>query len=175
MVDSGEASDDAHVPTIRGQYLYLKSRTRAVRLTRGALTKGSPQYVHQQIWGLSTLMKIFGCPNGPPPPSQDTVLVFVHLTGCLWMRLMAASGCGYATPIRVSHFHRTTMLDGKEVSSTDRMHLILHNGLFKSRTTHRPLPWLLTSTPRPLPVRRLHYPLPFAVLGQLLQRAVGVT
>jgi hypothetical protein len=61
----------------------------------GKLTNGSPQYVQPQIWGLSTLMKIRGCPRGPPPPSQDTTRSFTQRTGCLWMRSMAASGRGY--------------------------------------------------------------------------------
>ena len=47
------------------------------------LTKGNPQYVHQQICGLSTLINILGCPNGPPPPSQDTCRSCTHRTGCL--------------------------------------------------------------------------------------------
>ena len=64
-------------------------------------TKGSPQYVHMQICGLSTLMKILGCPNGPPPPSQDTMRSFVQRTGCLWMSSMAASGRGWR--LSVSH------------------------------------------------------------------------
>jgi hypothetical protein len=57
-------------------------------------TKGRPQYVHQQICGLSVLIKILGCPNGPPPPSQETTRFSVHVTGCWWIRSMAAYGRG---------------------------------------------------------------------------------
>lgn len=39
-------------------------------------------------------MKIFGCPNGPPPPSQATIRSCVHRTGCLWIKVIAASGAG---------------------------------------------------------------------------------
>jgi len=59
------------------------------------LTNGRPQYVHQLIFGLSTLMKILGCPRGPPPPSQATTRSFVQRTGCLWIRSIAAYGRGY--------------------------------------------------------------------------------
>jgi hypothetical protein len=62
--------------------------------TRGARTKGRPQYVHQQIWGLSVLMKILGWPRGPPPPSQETMRSWVQRTGCWWMRSIAAYGRG---------------------------------------------------------------------------------
>ena len=73
-----------HPNTERPKHIYFQRR----------LTNGSPQYVHQQIWGLSTLMKILGCPRGPPPPSQDTVRSCVQRTGCLWMSSMAAYGRG---------------------------------------------------------------------------------
>jgi hypothetical protein len=58
-------------------------------------TYGNPQYVHQHTCGLSTLMKIFGCPNGPPPPSQATDLPSTHRTGCLCMSSIAANGRGF--------------------------------------------------------------------------------
>jgi hypothetical protein len=51
--------------------------------------------VHQQIWGLSTLMKIRGWPRGPPPPSQETARSWVQVTGCLWIKSMAAYGRGW--------------------------------------------------------------------------------
>ena len=60
------------------------------RVYGGLLTNGKPQYVHMQIWGLSVLMKILGCPNGPPPPSHSTIRLCVHRTGCLWINSMAA-------------------------------------------------------------------------------------
>ena len=68
----------------------LESRRRNV----DRRTKGRPQYVHQQICGLSTLMKILGCPRGPPPPSHFTVRSWVQRTGCLWMSSIAAYGRG---------------------------------------------------------------------------------
>lgn len=68
---------------------------RAVGKEMKRLTNGSPQYVQLQIWGLSRLMKIRGCPRGPPPPSQDTTRSLTQRTGCLWISSIAASGCGY--------------------------------------------------------------------------------
>ena len=70
------------------QLLHLKHP----QLPRGnsGRTKGIPQYVHQLICGLSVLMKMRGCPRGPPPPSQDTTLSCVQRTGCLWISSMAA-------------------------------------------------------------------------------------
>jgi len=59
-----------------------------------SLANGKPQYVHMQIWGLSVLMKILGCPNGPPPPSHSTIRLCVHRTGCLWIKSIAAWGAG---------------------------------------------------------------------------------
>ena len=80
---------------VRGGVRGPDGRLATVQLgTSLLLTNGSPQYVHQQICGLSTLMKMRGCPRGPPPPSQETMRSFVHRTGCLWMRSIAASGRG---------------------------------------------------------------------------------
>jgi len=80
---------------VRGGAREPGSRLATVLLSASlVLTNGSPQYVHQQICGLSTLMKMRGWPRGPPPPSQETMRSFVHRTGCLWMRSIAASGRG---------------------------------------------------------------------------------
>lgn len=68
--------------------------THHYHLLPGGLTNGRPQYVHQQIWGLSVLIKILGWPSGPPPPSHETTFLFVQRTGCLWMSSIADSGRG---------------------------------------------------------------------------------
>lgn len=59
------------------------------------------------ILGLSTFMYIRGWPKGPPPPSQDTTLVLVQRTGCLWIRSMAARGwgCGGGVFVSLIVFH----------------------------------------------------------------------
>ena len=54
-------------------------------------------------------------------------------------------------------------------------YLVFHNGLFKPRPTHCPIPWLLASTPRNAPIRRLHHPLLLAVFWNLLQWSIRVS
>jgi hypothetical protein len=89
---------DAHWPVSKSARVFPpESARKKVREDDGGdwtLTNGSPQYVHIQTCGLSVLIKILGCPSGPPPPSQATTLSCVHRTGCLCINSIAAEGCG---------------------------------------------------------------------------------
>ena len=97
----------SHGPVVVSIYSLLMFTVTCNKLA-GRRTNGTPQYVHQQICGLSTLMKILGCPSGPPPPSQDTVRPWVQRTGCLWMSSMAAYGRGYHSTLAITTFSSST-------------------------------------------------------------------
>lgn len=84
----------------------------------GRPTKGIPQYVHQLILGLSKLIKILGCPRGPPPPSHETTRSLVQRTGCLWMSSIAEYGRGCCTfELAITQYHRNMPLSLPESSN----------------------------------------------------------
>ena len=117
-----------------------------------------------QTWGLSTLINILGCPNGPPPPSHSTTRLCVHRMGCLWIKPMAASGRGYAESAFVS---KIALL--QFTVAVTLPYLKLHNRLLESRSRHGLCPRILTPRPNGSSIRRLHYPLILPLSNTLLQ------
>lgn len=69
------------------------------------------------ISGLSVLMKTLGWPAAPPPPSQATIRLCVHLTGTWCTSIIAESGCGYRELLVFSSGHSCVSPQARTCSS----------------------------------------------------------